>query len=155
MLKTELNARKSYVAYMLSQTSLTCKDIFLFNLLPSDAEVSYWLLENIKNGYLVSIKYKTKEVKIKIPNVVMVFSNNYPDEKQLSKDRWEVYTIESDELEMAYPQKRSDFAGYGIGDGKIRPLYSNGAVRKTYVHLSFPSRNVWCRSEKNSDSWCS
>ena len=133
VLKTELNARKSDVAYMLSQTSLTCKDIFLFNLLRSDAEVAYGLLENIKDGYLVSVKYKTKEVKIKIPNVVMVFSNDYPDEKQLSKDRWEVYTIDDDELEMAYPQKRSDFTGYGIGDGKIRPLYSNGAVRKTYV----------------------
>ena len=41
VLKTELNARKSDVAYMLSQTSLTCKDIFLFNLLRSDAEVAY------------------------------------------------------------------------------------------------------------------
>ena len=133
VLKTELNARKSDVAYMLSQTSLTCKDIFLFNLLRSDAEVAYGLLENIKDGYLVSVKYKTKEVKIKIPNVVMVFSNDYPDEKQLSKDRWEVYTIDDDQLEMAYPQKRSDFTGYGIGDGKKRPIYSNGAVRKTYV----------------------
>ena len=63
----------------------------------------------------------------------MVFSNYFPGEKQLSKDRWEVYTIDDDELEMAYPQKRSDFTGYGIGDGKLRPLYSNGAVRKTYV----------------------
>ena len=122
VLKTELNARKSDVAYMLSQTSLTCKDIFLFNLLRSDAEVTYGLLENIKDGYLVSVKYKTKEVKIKIPNVVMVFSNDYPDEKQLSKDRWEVYTIDDDELEMTYPKKRSDFTGYGIHNGKMRPI---------------------------------
>ena len=104
VLKTELNARKSDVAYMLSQTSLTCEDIFLLNLLCSDAEVAYGLFENIKDGYLVSVKYKTKEVKIKIPNVVMVFSNDYPHEKQLSKDRWEVYTIDNDELEMAYHQ---------------------------------------------------
>ena len=56
-----------------------------------------------------AVKYKTKEVKIKMPNVFMVFSYDYPDEKQLSKDRWEVYTIDDDELEMAYPKKLSDF----------------------------------------------
>ena len=79
VLKTELNASKSDVVYMLPQTSLTCKDIFLFNLLRSDAEVAYGLLENIKDGYLVSVKYKTKEVKIKIPNVIIPMKSNFPN----------------------------------------------------------------------------
>ena len=57
VLKSELSSRKVDIAYVLSQESLTCKDIFLFNLLRSDYSVSYGILENIKDGYLVSAKY--------------------------------------------------------------------------------------------------
>ena len=123
---------------MLSQTSLTCKDIFLFNLLRSDAEVAYGLLENIKDGIPCQRQIQDKgSEKSKIPNVVMVFSNDYPDEKQLSKDRWEVYTINDDQLEMSYPQKRSGLYWIWNWWWEIRPIYSNGAVRKTYVDLKF------------------
>ena len=59
----------------------------------SDEHVTYGLLENIKDGYLVSSKYKSKALKIKTPNTVIVFSNNYPIVDSLSKDRWVVYEI--------------------------------------------------------------
>ena len=98
VLKTELNARKVDMAYMLSQETLTCKDIFIFNLLRSDLEVSYGLLENIKDGYLISAKYRTKSVKIKTPNTIIVFSNNNPDTSQLSSDRWKIYSIRQSEF---------------------------------------------------------
>ena len=98
VLKTELNARKVDMAYMLSQETLTCKDIFIFNLLRSDLDVSYGLLENIKDGYLISAKYRTKSVKIKTPNTIIVFSNKNPDVDQLSKDRWKIYYIRGSEL---------------------------------------------------------
>ena len=35
---------------------------------------------------------------IKVPNVVMVFSNNTPSIKELVKDRWKIFSIENDEL---------------------------------------------------------
>ena len=86
---------------------LTCKDIFLFNLLRSDTEVAYGLLENLKDGYLISAKYKSKQLKIKTPNTVMVFSNDFPDKPSLSRDRWKIYQIIENKLhpriEGVYP----------------------------------------------------
>ena len=98
VLKSEINVKKSDLAYMLSQESLTCRDIFLFNILRSDQDVSYSLLENLKDGYLVSSKYKTKHIKIKTPNTVIVFSNSRPERKSLSPDRWRIFERFNDSL---------------------------------------------------------
>ena len=98
VVKTEINARKCDLAYLLSMDTLTCKDIFVFNLLRSDAEVSYGLMENIKDGYLVSTKYRTKSLKITTPNTVIVFSNSFPSTSLLSADRWKIFEISENEL---------------------------------------------------------
>ena len=93
VIKSELNVRKNDIAYTFSQEALTCKDIFLFNLLRSDWNATYGILENIKDGYLISSKYRSIDLKIKTPNTVIVFSNTFPDANKLSKDRWSVYEI--------------------------------------------------------------
>ena len=98
VMKTEVNTKKADIAYILSKESLTCKDIFLFNLLRSDTDVAYGLLENIKDGYLISSKYRSKSLKIKIPNTVIVFSNSFPLQSQLSMDRWKIFEICGDKL---------------------------------------------------------
>ena len=98
VLKTEINGKKSDLAYLLSKETLTCKDIFLFNFLRSDREACYTLIENIKDGYFVSSKYKTKQIKIKTPNIVIVFSNSPPERKSLSADRWRIFSIIEGEL---------------------------------------------------------
>ena len=98
VLQSEVNAKKSDIAYLLSKETLTCRDIFLFNLLRSDSDVAYGLLENIKDGFLISAKYRSKFLKIKTPNTVIVFSNSSPDISQLSRDRWRVHKISGDEL---------------------------------------------------------
>ena len=98
VMKTEVNTKKADIAYILSKESLTCKDIFLFNLLRSDTDVAYGLLENIKDGYLISSKYRSIPLKIKIPNTVVVFSNSYPEQSQLSVDRWKIFEICGDKL---------------------------------------------------------
>ena len=90
--------RKCDIAYLLSKETLTCKDVFLFNILRSDLGIEYGILENIKDGYLITTKYKSKFVKIKTPNTVIVFSNSSPDISQLSRDRWRVHKISGDEL---------------------------------------------------------
>ena len=36
---------------------------------------------------------------MKVPNVVMVFSNDEPDTTELAKDRWKVFEIDNDQLE--------------------------------------------------------
>ena len=96
--KSEINTRKVDIAYALAREVMTCKDIFLFNLLRSDYVVSYGVLENIKDGYLISSKYKSTVLKIKTPNVIIVFSNDFPNQNKLSSDRWKIYEIKNDQL---------------------------------------------------------
>ena len=98
VLKTEINTKKADIAHILSKEFLTCKDIFLFNLLRSDTDVAYGLLENIKDGYLISAKYRSTPLRIKTPNTVIVFSNSLPCVTKLSKDRWIIFEIIGDEL---------------------------------------------------------
>ena len=98
VMKLEANTRKVDIAFVLSNDTLTCKDIFLFNLLRSDSVVAYGLLENIKDGYLVSSKYRSKSLKVQTPNTVIVFSNSFPTQSQLSGDRWVIFKICGDEL---------------------------------------------------------
>ena len=93
VVKSEINARKGDIAYVLSQTTLTCKDIFVFNLLRSDLDVAYGLLENIKDGFLISSKYRSKPLRIQTPNTVLIFSNSFPERVQLSDDRWKIHEI--------------------------------------------------------------
>ena len=74
-------------------------------LLPSDIgkarteeEMNYELLEQIKNGRTLAAKFDSKELKFHTPNVVVVFSNERPEEDQLSKDRWKIFQIRDDDL---------------------------------------------------------
>ena len=76
VLKTEANARKVDITYVLSQETLTCMHIFLLNLQRSDPVVFYGLFENLKGGYLVSVKYRSASFKVRTPNTVVVFSNS-------------------------------------------------------------------------------
>ena len=50
-------------------------------------ELDYQLLENIKNGWTLSTQYGDN-INFKTQNVIIVFSNMYPDIQQLSEDKW-------------------------------------------------------------------
>ena len=97
--KGELNAKNSDVAYILSKQTLTCKDIFLFNLPRSDNSCAYGIIENLKDGHFFNRKYVSQQLKVKTPNTVIVFSNSPPKTHQLSKDRWRIYEIQNDLLQ--------------------------------------------------------
>ena len=75
-------------------------DIFLFDVgkAQTDDGVNYELLEKIKNGRVLASKFDSKELKFHTPNTVVVFSNEKPDVKQLSKDRWKIFYIKDDDL---------------------------------------------------------
>ena len=51
-----------------------------------------------KNGRILASKFDIKELKFHTPNTVVVFSNEKPDVKQLSKDRWKIFYIKDDDL---------------------------------------------------------
>ena len=46
------------------------------------------MLENIKDGQAEASKYNSEIIKFRSPNVVVVFSNENPEKKELSRDRW-------------------------------------------------------------------
>ena len=54
-------------------------------------------LEMIKNGIAYDKRYSFKKVRFNRPNIV-VFTNNAPDPRHLSVDRWKLWTIEPNNL---------------------------------------------------------
>lgn len=59
----------------------------------SPLDVIYSLMENLKNGYLISTKYDSKRVLFKIPHVI-VFANYEPDYSKMSGDRWQIRRLD-------------------------------------------------------------
>ena len=96
-----IQCNSSSIAHALSKRPLSTTDIFLFNIGKAqnrETEVNYSFIEDLKDGNVFASKYDSKELMIKVPNVVMVFSNNTPSIKELAKDRWKIFSIENDEL---------------------------------------------------------
>ena len=58
----------------------------------------YRILEDIKDGAATTSKYDNQVLKFKTPNIVMVFSNSWPNRRHLSKDRWQIFEPTSDGL---------------------------------------------------------
>ena len=53
----------------------------------------YNLLEKIMDGKVFATKCNTKKMRFKLPNVIIVFSNMYPDTREFSEDRWLIFKI--------------------------------------------------------------
>ena len=60
---------------------------------------NYAVLEHIKDGSAVSPKYNSCVINFKIPNIVIVFSNNKPEASHLSNDRWKIFSIRNGGLQ--------------------------------------------------------
>ena len=85
------------VPNVLIKQPLSTKDIFLFNepRATSHESCNYSILESIKGGAAVSLRYNNDVMRFKIPNVVVLFSNHVPNTRELSNDRWKIFRIES------------------------------------------------------------
>ena len=98
-----LRANTASICHVLSKQPLSTADIFLFNIgkakKKTDA-VNYEVLEDLKDGDAFAAKYNSQQLKIRTPNVVMVFSNEGPDTNQLAIDRWKLLYITDDNLEV-------------------------------------------------------
>ena len=96
-----IHSNSASIAHALSKRPLATTDIFLFNIGKArnrEQEVNYSFIEDLKDGSVFASKYDSKELMIKVPNIVMVFSNSTPAVKELARDRWEIFSIENDEL---------------------------------------------------------
>ena len=115
----DIKLKKSSICHVLGKRPLTTTDIFLFNVGKANTinEVNYEVLEKIKDGRILASKYDSKELKFKTPNIVVVFSNDKPDVKQLAMDRWKIFSIINEGLvEDLIPNGKmstSDFATNG------------------------------------------
>ena len=87
----DLRIKHANMCNILKKRTLASLDIFLFNdarsVIGGDIEM-YRVLEDIKDGQATTSKYNHDNIRFKVLNVVMVFSNGYPDTKKLSRDRW-------------------------------------------------------------------
>ena len=65
-----------------------CPRIVIFDIpRVNDNHVSYQAIESLKNGFFFSGKYESAMVRFNSPHI-LVFSNEEPEEYNLSKDRW-------------------------------------------------------------------
>ena len=75
-------------------------DIFLFDMSRSQYldTINYKICEGLKDGRRGMILRSNicKDLEVKKPNVVMVFSTKAPDMSKLSKDRWRIFKISKD-----------------------------------------------------------
>ena len=96
----DIKAKNSSICHALGKRPLTTTDIFLFNVGKANTmdEVNYEVLEKIKDGKLLASKYDSRELRIRTPNVMIVFSNDSPKLKQLAADRWCIFSICDNEL---------------------------------------------------------
>ena len=74
--------------------------------------INYDALEKMKDGEAFASKYNSQQLKIRVPNVVMVFSNSPPDFKELAKVRFRVFNITSWErkniVEIKYAKEKKE-----------------------------------------------
>ena len=99
--RTDLRIKHANVCNILKKRNLGTVDIFLFNDSRSvtDEEMNlYRILEDIKDGQATASKYNNDNIRFKTPNILMVFSNCYPNTKKLSKDRWIIYNANQNGL---------------------------------------------------------
>ena len=69
-----------------------CESLVLSDVPRSSQPDNLRLIEDLKNGYLISSKYEVRRKVFPSP-VVVVFSNSFPDKMSLSLDRWKVLEI--------------------------------------------------------------
>lgn len=99
--RVDLRIGHANICQVLKKQSLASIDIFLFNdsrSVSGDKFNFYRILEDIKDGLATASKYNNDNIRFKTPNTLMVFSNIFPNTKKLSRDRWEIYDINDDEL---------------------------------------------------------
>ena len=92
---TTIDKRSDGILYALSKRVISLIDIFIFNIPRSFSsdDVPYNLLEQLKDGQAFSTKYDSKVLRIKTPNVVVLFANYEPCRDEMSSDRWQVFNI--------------------------------------------------------------
>ena len=78
----DIKSNSASIFQALRKCSIVTADIFLFNIgksMNKFDQINYDALEKMKDGEAFASKYNSQQLKIRVPNVVMVFSNSPPD----------------------------------------------------------------------------
>ena len=121
----DITSKTADLLHIMSRCALATTDLFLFNhqrCVPSE-DCCYSLLEMIKDGYASAPKFHGSLLRIKRPNLVLVFSNRHPRIRSLSKDRWQICFITDDGLttgheERMWEKQVDDYTRTGIKNKK-------------------------------------
>ena len=98
----DIKANNASIFQALRKCPIVTADIFLFNIGKSKKKfdvINYDALEAMKDGEAFASKYDSQQLKIRVPNVVMVFSNSPPDVRELAKLRFRVFHINNNQLQ--------------------------------------------------------
>merc|ERR1711954_129106 len=98
----DIKANSASIFQALRKCPIVTADIFLFNIGKSMKKfdrINYDALEKMKDGEAFASKYDSQQLKIRVPNVVMVFSNSPPDVRELAKVRFRVFNINNNQLQ--------------------------------------------------------
>ena len=95
----DIKANNASIFQALRKCPIVTADIFLFNIgksMKKFDQINYDALEKMKDGEAFASKYDSQQLKIRVPNVVMVFSNSPPDVSELAKVRFRIFCIDED-----------------------------------------------------------
>ena len=98
----DIKANNASIFQALRKCPIVTADIFLFNIgksMKKFDQMNYDALEKMKDGEAFASKYDSQQLKIRVPNVVMVFSNSPPDVRELAKVRFRVFNINNNQLQ--------------------------------------------------------
>jgi len=103
----DITNKTADLLHIMTRCALATTNIFLFNQQRciSSFDCCYSLLEMIKDGYASSPKFHGTLLRLKTPNVVVVFSNHEPIVRSLSKDRWKILFITKDGLSANHEKR--------------------------------------------------
>ena len=108
----DIKANNASIFQALRKCPIVTADIFLFNIGKSMKKfdrINYDALEQMKDGEPFASRYNSQQLKIRVPNVVMVFSNSPPNVNELAKVRFRVFNINNNELEGNVKIKKENF----------------------------------------------
>jgi len=144
----DIKIKKSSICHALRKRRLATTDIFLFDVGKAKTfdTVNYEVLEKIKNGRILASKFDSVELKLRTPNIVVVFSNDKPEVNQLAHNRWKIFSIEDEDLvekpvnSLKRPSptaKKNQYSSNFLGVKKKKgPTYIYDDEAKTYKLIS-------------------
>ena len=103
----DIKANSASIFQALRKCPIVTADIFLFNIgksMKKFDQINYDALEKMKDGEAFASKYDSQQLKIQVLNVVMVFSNSPPDDRELAKVRFRVFNINNNQLQKSSSQ---------------------------------------------------